>query len=367
MESMERRRKSKRHPLRWKAAVVFDKADGKPILHTQTQDLSLGGVAIRSDYGDLTGSVVTLLLAQPAKPGAEAPKMLRIRAQVVSSVHSPAMSGFRHGLKFVPSKDDGLEALASILSAAESARPGGEAAAAAPAAAAATPAEPAESFRAAPGSLLDRLRQAAQAKQLEEQKPDSKEQLIPQVSAAVERVYRHLKEFAGQLNQAKPAYAKDYNIAGVPKFDGLKWVDVRADFRTRELSPTTKAFEQVTLNFHLSANKVLSVVREIPADEKLKQVLQDTRIEYTTQQERNDRGSIVGTKFIIPCEVKASLQLLGNFDTGKLLLKTRNVEHFGTLEHVLSPEAITEESLKELSRFILGESRHIGQLLLKGA
>jgi hypothetical protein len=226
---------------------------------------------------------------------------------------------------------------------------------------------PEESFNATPGSLLDQLRQAARAKQLEAQQPDTKEQMIPRVSAAVEKVYRYLKQFAGQLKSEKPAYAKEYTIPGVPKFDGLKWVDVQADFRTRELSATTKVFEQVTLNFHLSANKVLSVVREIPADEKLKQVLQDTRIEYTTQQERNDRGSIVGTKFIIPCEVKANLQLLGNFDTGKLLLKTRNVEHFGTLEHVLSPEAITEESLKELSRFILGESRALGPLLLKSA
>ena len=40
---------------------------------------------------------------------------------------------------------------------------------------------------------------------------------------------------------------------------------------------------------------------------------------------------------------------------------------FGTLEHVLAPEAITEESLVELSRFMLGESRRIGPLLLKDA
>ena len=96
-------------------------------------------------------------------------------------------------------------------------------------------------------------------------------------------------------------------------------------------------------------------------------MLQDTSIEFTTLQERNDRGSVVATKFIIPCEIKASLQLIGNFETGKLLLKMRNVEHFGTVEHVLVPAAITEEGLNELSRFILGETRRIGPLLLKDA
>jgi hypothetical protein len=253
-----------------------------------------------------------------------------------------------------------------MLAAAESARPGAETVAAAPAAAA--PAEAEESFAASPGSLLAQLRQAALAKQLEQQqKPDPKEQLIPRVGAAVERAHRFLKAFAGQLNLEKPAYAKEYSIPGVPKFDGLKWAEVQADFHTREISPTTKVYERVTLDYRLSANKVLSVTREIPADEKLKQVLEDIKIEFTSQRERNDRGSFVSTKFIIPCEVKASLQLVGNFETGKLLLKTRNVESFGTLEQVLSPEAITEESLKELSRFILGEARRIGPLLLQGA
>ena len=363
MENVEHRRKSKRHPVRWKAAVVFDKVDGKPILHTQTQDLSAGGAAVHSSYSDLTGSMVTLLLAQPVRQSGEAPKMLKIRAQVVSSVHSPAMSGFRHGLKFVPSKDDGLGVLTGILATAESARPG----AGAVAAPAPPPAGPEETFTPAPGGLLAQLRQAALAKQMEQQKPDPKEQLIPRVSAAVERAHRFLKAFAGQFNLTKPAYAKEYSIAGVPKFDGLKWVDVQADFHTREISPAMKAYEQVTLDYRLSANKMLSVTREIPADEKLKQVLQDIKIEFTSQRERNDRGSFVSTKFIIPCEVKASLRLVGNFETGKLLLKTRNVESFGTLEHVLAPEAITEESLSELSRFILGETRRLGPLLLKDA
>jgi len=69
----------------------------------------------------------------------------------------------------------------------------------------------------------------------------------------------------------------------------------------------------------------------------------------------------VGTKFLIPCEVKAVLQLIGNFETGKLVLQLRNVEHFGSAEYVLSAEAVTKESLHELSQFILGETRQIAR------
>jgi DNA-binding response OmpR family regulator len=255
----------------------------------------------------------------------------------------------------------------SVPDAAESARPGGVAIPGAPAA---EPAPEREAFVASPGSLLARLRQAALAKrrqEQEEQKSDSKEQMISGVSDALKRAYQNLKELAAQLELVKPAYAKEYTLAGVPDFDELKWEEVRADFGIREISLTTRAYEQVTLNFHLSANKKLSVTREAPADEKLEQLLEDTRIRFTTEPMRNDRGALVRTTFLIPCEVRASLQLIGNFDTGKLLLKIRNVGNFGTVEHVLAPETITDDWLRDLSHFILGESRRIGPLLMKGA
>ena len=359
MENKEHRRKSKRYPVRWKAAVVFDKADGKAVLHTQTQDLSAGGTAIHSNYGDLTGSTVILLLAHPVRRNGEVPKMLKIRARVVSTVQSPAMSDFRHGMSFVRSKDDDLNVLVELLGAPEVASPSGEAIAAAPALA--TPAAPAG------GSRLARLKQLALAKQSEQEKPDPQEEINARVSGALERAFRYLKEFIEQLNIVNPAYAKGYSIVGVPNFDGLTWEDGSIDYHARETSPITKLYEQVTLHFRLSAHKQLRVTRESPLHEKLKQVLLENNIEFTTQEERNERGSIVRMTFVLPCEVKASLQLVGKFDTGKLVLKTRNIERFGMLEHLLAPEAITEESLDELTGFILGESSRIGPLLLKNA
>lgn len=358
MENKEHRRKSKRYPVRWKAAVVFDKADGKPILHTQTEDLSTGGAAIRSNYGDLTGTVVTLLIAHAAPQGGEPPKMLKIRARVVSSVQSPSATGFRHGLSFVQSADDGLSVLAGLLGAAESAT-----AAATPAAAPAAPAAPA----AATGSRLERLKQLAQAKAAEEKKPDAQPEIDARVSAAVEKAYRYLKDFVEQLNALKPPYEKEYGIVGMPNFDGLVWDKGEIDLRTRETTPTTKVFDQFTLQFRLAANKQLRVDREPPAHEKLKQVLNDNKIAFSSHETRNNQGVVARASFVVPCEIKATLQLAGNFKTGKLLLRTRNVERFGLLEHVVAPEAITDESLDELTGFILGETARVGPLLLKGA
>lgn len=367
MADQEHRRRFKRQPVHWKAAVVFEKMNGKPVVHTETQDLSIGGAAILSNYSDVTGSLVAMLLAPPPQQGGEIPKMLKIRARVVSSVHLPAMSGFRHGLSFVQLPDDAMNVLAGILRAAEAGSPSGEAApatnlAATPAASAAPAPQPAP----AASSRLAKFKQLAQSKQVEEQKSVPQEQINARVSTAVERTYRYLKEFTEQLNIVKPAYAREYSIVGVPKFDGLVWTESRIDLRTRETSPITKVFEQFTLQFKLVAKRQIRVTRDCPADERLKQQLFETMIKFTTQEERSERGSVVRRTFILPCEVEASLQLAGNFRTGMLILRTRNVGHFGLEEHVLAPEAITEESLDELTGFILGESGHIGPLLLQG-
>ncbi len=362
----DRRRKFKRHPVRCKAAVVFNSADGKPVLHTETLDLSAGGAAIVSDYPDLTGSVVTLLLAAPMKQGGESPKLLKMRARVLSSVHVPALSGFRHGLSFVLSKEDDLGAFAKLIAAAEAASAAAAAASAAP-----RPAPPALEdiplYPASPGGLLAQLRAAAAAKLAEEQDKPSPADRNALVGAALERAYRHLKAFAQSINAEKPAYVKEYSIVGVPAFDGLKWAECTADFHAKEVSATAKLFDKVTLFYRLSSGKELRVSRESPADGKLNQLLQDAGVAFTSQGERNARGAVVKTDFVVRCEIKSNLQLLANFDTGKLLLKMRDVEHFGVAEHVLAPESVTDESLKELTSLILGETRRLGPLLLKNA
>ena len=349
------RRQSKRYPIHWKAAMVFDKAISKPVFHTQTLDLSIGGAARPSEYADLTGFTVTLLLARPPRHSGETPRMLKVRARIVSTVQTSNDPGYRHGLRFVHSPDDGLDMLSLFLNDADAAEVVQDA--------------PVASRPATPvGGRLARLKQLAEAKRAEENRPDPQEVLDLRVSDALQRSYQYLKELTEQLNVATPTYTgKGYAMVGVPEFDGLAWENGRIDFGVQEISPEKNLCKQVSLYYRLSGNKQLKVSREYPACERLKQILTDNKIEFKTDEKRNDRGSLLQTTFMFPCEVKASVVLSGNFETGKLLLKLRNVERFGIMDFVLAPEAISDASLDELTGLILGETNRIGPLLLQGA
>lgn len=353
MEKKEHRRRAKRFPICWKAAIVFDKADGRPILHTETQDLSAGGAAIRSEHEDLKGRLVTLLIAQPVHNDGETPKMMKVRARVVSSVRTPPVSGYRHGMSFLRSPGDGLDFLEGLLSK-------NGAAQAEPALARAEPVPPAG------GGRLAQLRQQAQEKLSQEKKDDAQQDVAQQVSDALGRAYDYLKELAEQLNVVQPAYARGYTLVGVPEFGGLAWENGRADQRSREIALHQRRYEQASLSFRLSGGKQIRVGREHPASERLRQALTDNKIEFKARDERNDRGSLVKTVFEFACEVRCSATFDGEPAAGRILLKMRNVERFGLAEHRLRPEAVTREALEEFASFVLGETHRVGALLKDG-
>lgn len=366
-EHKEHRRRHKRYPIRWKVAVVFDKALARPLLHTETFDLSAGGGAIRTEYGDLTGAIVTILLAQPGPRPGDTQKVLRIVAKIVSCVQTPGMTGYRHGMSFVNTSPEGVAGLEELLKAAAAGAVGVDPADAALAAAAKASAAPAP---APPLGRLAALKAAAAQKVADEAaraKAESKEEKEDKVSEALKRVYFYLKELVEQLDVLKPAVPdKGYAIQGVPEFSDFAWQVGKLDLRTRELTPIRKIFTRVTLDYRLSKGKpILKVERPSPANDKLRQLLKDYQLGFSSRDEKNERGAVVKTIFGINFEVLCQLNFEGDYERYKLVLKTRNVDRFGHTEHLIAPEAVTQEALEELAGYILCESRSVGPLLLK--
>lgn len=234
-----------------------------------------------------------------------------------------------------------------------------------PAAAAPTapPAAPAP-----PGGLLAALKQQALAKQQSEnQKSSQRDDILQRIHSTLGTTFQYLNDFVLQLNILKPPYAKAYSFFGVAEFDELTWQEGHADFRMQETASENRLYDQVTLRYRLAGPKQFRLVRENPALEKLRKALFDYNIAFTADEVCNERGQVERATFSFPCEIKAGLLLAGNYETGKLLLRTRNIERFGTMEYQLLPEAIDQEALDELARLILGENNRIGQLFQRTA
>ena len=357
MTSKELRRRARHRPVGWKVGVEFNEAAEKRFIQATIHDLSAMGAAILTNDRDLTGTIVKLSISYPGAPAEQKP--LTVRARVVSSAHTPGTTRYRHGLSFIRLPFDGRTELEKIL---RSASPD-EAKHAEPAGAA----EPGQDAVAARRGRLAQLRLLADAKRAEAKKPDPRDESDALLSEALKEAYRYLKDLAEQLNVIHPVYAKAYVVPGVPEFGRVQWEEGKADFRSREVTPILKYCDRVMFRFRLAGNRELKFAKDYPANEKLKQFLEEAGVTFTAHDMYNERGATEASKFIVACEVKASVLLYTERELGKILLRTSNVSGFGSLSQLLAPEAINEESLDELAGFILGENRGLGPLLLRRA
>jgi PilZ domain-containing protein len=349
----DNRRGARHRPAGWKVAVEFDEDGEKRLIQATIHDLSSMGAAILTNDRDLTGTAVKLSISYPGAPADQKP--LRIRARVVSSAHTPGTTRYRHGLSFIRLPFDGRNELERILQAASPRGANRDEPVAAPDGAAVR------------RGRLAQLRMLADAKRAEAKKPDPRDESDALLSQALKVAYRYLKDLSDQLNVIRPAYAKTYVVPGVPEFARLEWEEGRADFRTRDVTPILNYYDRVSLRFRISANRELKFAKEWPENEKLKQFLEEAGVTFTAHDMFNERGATEGSKFIVTCEVKASVLLYTERDLGKVLLRASNVSGFGSLSQLIAPEAINEEALDELAGFILGEQRGPGSLLLRRA
>lgn len=200
-----------------------------------------------------------------------------------------------------------------------------------------------------------------------EEKKDNRDESDNRISEALERAFGYLKDLTQQLNVVKPQFDRGYPLIGVPDFARLKWSAGNADFQKRPVAPNKQLFERITLNYRLSGDKQIQVTVDSPKNERLKQLLAENRIEYTVKDALNARGFVERSTFMFSCEVKASVMLQANFESGHIQLRTINVGHFGVLEHQIEPVAVTPEALEEFAGFILGEEQQFGMMLAKSA
>ena len=224
----------------------------------------------------------------------------------------------------------------------------------------------------AAGGRLAALKAAAAQKVADEAarvKAESREEKEDKLSETVQRVYRYFKELVEQLDVLKPDLPhKNYAIHGVPEFTDFAWDVGKVDLRVRETSPIRKLYTCFTLDYRLSKGRpILKFERDYPACLKVQQMLKDYAIGHSSRDTRTESGAIIKTTFGVNFEVLCQLVIEGNFDTYRLILRTRNVERFGTQEHVIAAEAITQESLEELTGYLLCESSKLGPLILKNA
>lgn len=229
-------------------------------------------------------------------------------------------------------------------------------------------AEPRPATPAPGGSLLEKLKREAQARQMTDSQCftlQAQQQRF--ISDALQHAFDYLRELTEQLNILKPSVPVEYNLLNLATLDGLVWQEGRADFRLLPAASEDRLLEQVTLRYRLGAARELRVERENPAHELFAAKLMEANIPYKSEEFRNARNHVERTVFTFPCEVRAGFAFTADYERGDIRLVLRNVRRFGGVEYRLAHEALDQGTLEEMARLLMGEESRFEKMFRRTA
>lgn len=208
-------------------------------------------------------------------------------------------------------------------------------------------------FRDSP--LLGELRQKAWQRQQELHLEQVERTAINEaIDRGLRQVFGYVHELIKQLNIVKPLVARDYSLQDTACFANLCWQEGFADYRSQ--SPSAGALlDEVSVSYQLAAPERLTIGREGPGVERLRQALFDYGLRFQVQEVRDSRRHLLRAEFDIKAELSVNARWRADYGRGMVTLDTRNLERLGSYSFTLAPEQLGRELLDEFGRLVLGE------------
>ncbi len=203
--------------------------------------------------------------------------------------------------------------------------------------------------------LLDDLKKEADSlKDQESVRTQSLKANAAAVDRALRKTFQYLNELFRQLNVVKPPCARSYDLLTVGKISGFTQVDYRIDYRTSQRD-NMEHYESLAITFKRSKPEQLTVKREAEQIDRFRDLLWQNNLRFTSEPVRNDRRVVVSETFTISCDIVCGVEVVGDYETGAVRFKLKNVEDFGPTLYTLEPDSVSDQSLEELAKLLIGK------------
>lgn len=203
--------------------------------------------------------------------------------------------------------------------------------------------------------LLDDLKKEADTlKNQEAARTQSLHANAASVDRALRKAFHYLNELFRQLNVVKPPCERTYDLLTVGKIGGLTQLDYRIEYRTSQRN-NTEHYENLEVTFKRSKGEPLTVKREAEQIERFRELLWLNNLRFTSEPLRNDRRLIVSETFVISGDIICGVEIVGDYETGAIRFKLKNVEDFGPSMYTLEPDTVNDRALEEFAKLLIGK------------
>ncbi|HEX9389879.1 MAG TPA: hypothetical protein VF928_01060 [Usitatibacteraceae bacterium] len=203
--------------------------------------------------------------------------------------------------------------------------------------------------------LLDDLKKEADTlKNQQAARTQSLQANAASVDRALRKTFNYLNELFRQLNVVKPPCDRTYDLLTVGKIGGLTQLDYRIEYRTSQRNGT-EHYENLEVTFKRSKGQSLTVKRDAEHIERFRELLWLNNLRFTSEPIRNDRRVVVSETFVISGDIICGVDIVGDYETGVIRFKLKNIEDFGPSMYTLEPDAISDQALEELAKLLIGK------------
>ena len=208
-------------------------------------------------------------------------------------------------------------------------------------------------------SLLDDLKKQADLQKGQEgDSAEQKKRHFDAVQAALKLVSRYLSELAKSLNVIKPPVRRSFAVEQTIKLDNLFAVEYSAMDR-RQTIEHKDHLRDVFIRFRWISEQPATIMaekRSPPTIQRLREDLQSYGLRFNLNEVKNDRHIVERGVFAIQNEIGAAVTATGDWETGKIRLRLKNIERLGNFDFHYDADELDNALLEELAKVLLGQS-----------
>lgn len=203
--------------------------------------------------------------------------------------------------------------------------------------------------------LLDELEQEA-AKLRGNAQPEDDAQATrgqvwrEQLQPAAEKLGQYLAQLASRLEAAKRRIRFAYVVPGY----GNVVAYAEPPFQCKAVPGAGQLDVEFSMAAQVASAECPIVMAETPGRVRLLQgLLQQRQLAGLSEEVKNANGEVVSGRFQARGKILINLHATASAESGQLKLVFSNVEDFGALTRVFAPDAVNDEFLDSLGRYLL--------------
>ena len=204
--------------------------------------------------------------------------------------------------------------------------------------------------------LLDDLRKQSSAlKQSQEEQAAKQAELLEiyktKIHPAMTLIYTHLNELIEHINFVKPTITAAYTLTASGTRKNLKQAGYKIS------TDSSEEMKQIILVFHcVDEENIEFDVDNKKNIEKHIEYLQRYKLQYTSQQYRDDTHEVSFAKFNLESKVKVTILIEGDIQNSCIHLKFNNFQDLGLLKRDVTAEQVTDDFLDDMGKYLVRES-----------